>query len=47
MLLRQPNLLAAFVFDTGAASKEGHVAVISLIQSGEAYLRNQDFHRQA
>ena len=45
--LRQPNLLAAFVFDTGAARKEKHLAVISLIQSGEAHLQKQDFHHQA
>lgn len=47
MLLKQPNLLAAFVFDTGAARKEKHLAVISLTRSGEAHLQNQDFHRQA
>lgn len=29
MLLRQPNLLTAFVFDTAAARKEKHIAVIS------------------
>lgn len=34
MLLRQPNLLAAFVFDTGVARKEKHLAVISLAEWG-------------
>lgn len=47
MLLRQPNLLTAFVFDTAAARKEKHIAVISLMQSGEVHLQNQDFHCQA
>lgn len=46
-LLKELNLLAAFVFDVVGARKENHLAVISLIQSGEAHLQNLNFHHQA
>lgn len=46
-LLKELNLLAAFVFDVVAARKENRLAVISLLQSGEAHLQNPGFRHQA
>lgn len=43
MLLRQPNLLTAFVFDTAEARKEKHTAVISLMRVGRFIFKTRIF----